>query len=70
MKLQPYALKRKVSSRPGITRRLARAVISLSTACQEWLEAPDKPRAKTTTYIILALAGAYLAGHLAVFFFR
>jgi len=58
------------AKRPSITRRLARAVDRLITGVQEWLETPDKPRAKAAAYIILVLAEAYLAVQLIAFFFR
>lgn len=55
---------------PGLFRRFARLVDRLITKVQEWLEAPDTVREKAVVYIILALAGIYLAGHLIVFLFR
>jgi len=60
----------RVYTGPGLFRRFARLVDRLISIVQEWLEAPDTLRAKAVVYITLALAGAYLAGHLIVFLFR
>ncbi len=68
--MRAVILRSRAAKRPGITKRMVRAVDRLITRVQERLEARDGPGAEAAAYIILALAGLYLAGHLVAFILR
>lgn len=63
-------LRSRAAKRPGIMRRLVRAVDRLIKIAQEWLEARDGPGAEAAAYISLVLAGLYLAEYLVAFIMR
>ncbi|OPY57486.1 MAG: hypothetical protein A4E55_01601 [Pelotomaculum sp. PtaU1.Bin035] len=49
---------------PSLIKQLARYLDRQITACQEWLEGPDKPSDQLITKAVLITSAVYIAAHL------
>lgn len=68
--LKAQVLKPGVSTRPGLARRLARALDRMVTRVQERLEAPHGRREEHIACALLALAAGYFLLRLGAFLMR
>lgn len=56
--------------RPPLARQLARYLDKQITACQEWLEGPDKPPARLVARVLLSISAVYLAAQVVLWLWR
>lgn len=60
----PVGIRRRVSVRPSLVARVARAVDKLITRTQEWMERPDGAAEKILAFITITMVLTYFVAQL------